>query len=184
MTDKERLRVGEALRALRVSKRLKQRDVASVPKGEKHAGVSMGTLQMIEKGQGREVRDSNIRKVARFLGTTIEECLKVDVAPGDPRLTGLLSEDLRIARQYHDSATAVRHQVQFLLEEGEDGKTLALLEALRAAPPDTLSELLPIVAHTIEAVSKPSVDDRHNLRSNVQPSADDGPRRKPKLSHK
>ena len=182
MTDKERLRLGTAIRAKRLAKRLTQQQVAREPGGKKNSGVSLGTLQMIEKGVGREVRASNIQKVVNFLETSIDDLLKADVTPTDPRLVGLRAEDLRIARQYHDSETTVRNHVRLLLDEGEEGRLNALLASVLALPSDLAHGLLDLFERTIQERHRdgnnPTRDRDHNNPTHGvhAATADDGPR--------
>lgn len=121
--------MGRKLRALRVEKGLEQRDVgawnetvAGRRKKIRHenSGVSLGTYQMIEKGEGREVRDSNIERIARFLGTTLDALRRdPEIRPNDPRLQHLNDESLKVARQYLYASSAVRARVRQLLQQGE-----------------------------------------------------------------
>src|SRR5262245_28581065 len=71
LTPTERARLGERVRLLRLEQRLDQRGLA------RRAGVALGTLQMIERGAGRDVQLPNVEKVAIQLKTTVADLLQV-----------------------------------------------------------------------------------------------------------
>jgi transcriptional regulator with XRE-family HTH domain len=128
----KRKRIGARLRALRVEQGLDQIEVAQL------AQISPGTLQTIEWGV-RENRETNIDKVARVLGTSLDALeQKPHVDPTDPLLKGLNREDLEIARDHHEASSAVRERARSILR---DRDPLAL--------PDPSDEEIEALAHRV-----------------------------------
>jgi Helix-turn-helix len=104
------------------------------------AGVSVGCLQGLEAGT-RATRDVNLDKIAAFMGITRAALLSEEEAPPkvapDPRTKNLTSEDLYIARLFHEAVTELRASVKIQLRAAAD---LAQREAAIEGPlfPDVI----------------------------------------------
>lgn len=138
MNDDERKRVGRKLRALRVEKGLTQAQLAN----DKRVRIAIGTLQSIERGL-RENRDSKIERVAKFLGTTLVALRAQEgpIQPSDPRLKGLTDEDLRIARLFHDSTSALRNRIRALLKDGDADRITQLADRMAFLSTEAIGHL-------------------------------------------
>jgi transcriptional regulator with XRE-family HTH domain len=137
MTDAERERIGRKLRALRIERGLDQ-----IPAAEK-AGISVGTLQAIEKAK-YEVRESNIERYALIFGTTLRKLVRPDepLSPTDPRLVDLNDEHLEIARSYMVAKRRPREAIDVLLSHPPAEEALiSLLLRLATLPPERVHEL-------------------------------------------
>jgi hypothetical protein len=134
--------VGPKLRGMRVARGLKQADI---PKDPKANGLSLGTLQAIESAW-YEVRDANVEKYARFLGTTREQLRQPDkpktLTPTDPLLKDLNDEHLEIARRYMRARKRVRTAIELLLgDHPQEQQLTLLLEKLERATPEQLTRV-------------------------------------------
>jgi transcriptional regulator with XRE-family HTH domain len=138
VTKEERVRIGRKLRALRVERGLDQAAIAA------DAKVGIGTLQAIE-GAWYDVRDHNIEKYARFLGTTLTKLLKADqpqvAAPSDPLLKDLNEEHLEIARSYMRARKRVRTCIELLLTHPAEEALTSLVMKLERFPADHLARI-------------------------------------------
>lgn len=138
MTDAERERIGRKLRALRIERGLDQ-----IPAAKK-AGLSVGTLQAIERNrQQHAVKDSNIEKYAQIFGTSIRKLLRSDeIAPTDPRIAELNEEHVAIGRGYALAKRLPRQAVEVLLSHPAAEEALAkLVLRLATLPPERVHEL-------------------------------------------
>jgi len=150
MTTEERKKIGKRLKTLRIEAGLDQIEVA------KKAKVAIGTLQSIESAW-REVRDSNVEKVAKIFKTSLRQLLQADetIAAADPLLADLNREDLHVARGYHHATTLVRQRVQQLIRDGESdlvsGVAVKLSLVLSQVSLDKQRELLNAVVGVIDA---------------------------------
>jgi transcriptional regulator with XRE-family HTH domain len=138
MTDAERGRIGRKLKALRIERGLDQ-----IPAAKK-AGISVGTLQAIERNrQKNPVKEGNIDKYAQAFNTTARKLLRSDeIAPTDPRLDDLNDEHLEIARSYMAAKRRPREAVEVLLSHPAADDALArLLLRLATLPPERVQEL-------------------------------------------
>jgi transcriptional regulator with XRE-family HTH domain len=140
LSDAERQRVGHRLRLLRLEQHLKQRAVA------KRAGVALGTVRLIELGDGRDVRPENIEKVARALGKTLEELRQATL---EERTAYLNAEDLEFAQQFHhavlDVKLAVRTLLSTPLRESTRRTIGQIMHGLATMHDDTLLEMALLV---------------------------------------
>jgi transcriptional regulator with XRE-family HTH domain len=137
LTPAERVIIGRRLKALRVERGLDQTDVATQA-DRANSGVSLGTLQSIEKGGGRNVRPANVARVCQFLGTSIAALL---ASPAET----LKPEHLLVAHAYMRAESDVRSCVQRLL--GEMPPTL--FECVRRLLTDAMSISVARVALSI-----------------------------------
>src|SRR5262245_35606231 len=146
LTVDQRHRIAAALRLLRAQRALHQRDLA------RRARVSLGTLQMIEKGSGRDVRRGNVEKVAHALGLTLSGLLRVPGPLPDPLLADLNREDLVIARQFHGAILDMRLAVKGLLEhpgdEAQRGVLARLVQALTTAEATVVADMVAMTCDT------------------------------------
>lgn len=161
MTKDERKKIGSRLRAMRIEKTWNQEDVA------RRAKVAIGTVQSVE-GAWREVRDSNVEKVAKVFGTSVRELLQsVDtITHADPLLERLNREDLAVARHYHDAPTPLRQlTLRLLRSEIEHDRVAAIVVRLTQVSPELLLRLEDLIEKTIESTSDTQiVSERSVLR--------------------
>lgn len=137
--------IGPRARALRLRKKLTQRQIATV------AHVTTNTVRGFEKGS-HQTRYSVAQRIVRALDTTLEALESEDYTDGDPRLQHLSSEDLDVATRYHHGSTELRLDVQRMFEK-HAGETStppeafmeALLEVCREADDDTQTQILSVV---------------------------------------
>lgn len=151
MTKEDRKRIGGRLRALRVEKGWDQIAVA------RKAKVAIGTLQSIE-GAVREVRDSNIEKVAKVFGTSLRDLLQGPdaVAATDPMFAGLNREDLQIARAYQKATTPMRQLVHRLLRnDGEHERLSTLMMRVSQVSADMLPHVETLINDAIRVEPTP-----------------------------
>jgi len=144
----DRVRVGLALRTRRL---LKGEEQVTAAAGA-HLGV--GTLQAIETAR-YAVKPVNLERLAQYYGTTLAALLDEGDAGPVLERDRLTSEDLAIARAYHDATTTVRQAVVTVLrapdpqplsdEQRARAKTLA--ERLVRLSPTDFTLLLTLMAH-------------------------------------
>jgi transcriptional regulator with XRE-family HTH domain len=144
LTPDERPRIGAKLKGLRVERRLDQVDIARM------ADVSLGTIQMLERGTGRNVRWENLEKVAKALETSLAQ-LRTPATGGrpDPLLADLNQEDIAIARAFHRAITDVRNAVVHMLApipEREAVTYARLVIAVLQLERSSLRDLIDVVA--------------------------------------
>jgi hypothetical protein len=110
---------------------------------------------MIEKGEGREVRKSNIEKVAAFLATSLGALLQNEdeLQPADPMLVSLNREDLQVARAFPDASTEVRKRALVVLRDAQAPATPAKPNERATTLVARLAGLGPDVLETFEQLA-------------------------------
>lgn len=135
--------IGARVRKLREASGMRQSDLACA------AEVSGNTVLGLESGRRTQWR--NIDKIARALGTTGDALARGEITIGvdDPILKNYTSEDLAIARAFHDAPTAIRSAVIDLLRP----QTMAIA--------DLLSRLSPARRATVIRLVRSMLDERN-----------------------
>lgn len=138
MTNEERTIVGRKLAAIRVEKKLDQRQAAKL----KSVKLGVGTVQAIENNW-YEVKERNIDKLAAGLGASLEKLLReirrdTTLEPDNPLLEGLNEEHLEIARWYMKARKRTRELVDAVVARGDDQQLINTLLKVENLPVDAL----------------------------------------------
>jgi transcriptional regulator with XRE-family HTH domain len=110
----------------------------------KLAGVSVGTLQALESAR-RATRRPLLEKIAKAMDLTYEDLMAGDPEPvqaSDPRLSGLLPDDLIVAHMYQRADGNLKVTVKRMLTEYHQRARAAMQskEALRLPTEATFRE--------------------------------------------
>lgn len=144
----DRVRVGLALKTRRLLKGEEQLAAAA------GADLGVGTLQAIETAR-YAVKPENLERLAQYYGTTLAALLDESDAGAARTRDRLTSEDLEIARVYHDATTVVRQAVVALLRnpdprplsEEQRAQAKAIAERLVRLSPTDFALLMNVIAH-------------------------------------
>jgi transcriptional regulator with XRE-family HTH domain len=163
LTADDRQRLGTRVRTWRLEQRMDQRTLAT------RAGVSLGTLQFIERGFGRVTRPENVAKVAQALGITVEA-----LATGPPDLLKELNrEDVELARRFRQQVTIVKSIAKALVFMDET-RAEELAELLHLALTLTDAGDLKLACEMLKAVRDRIV---HQIPATRHPGRSAGKRR-------
>src|SRR5215471_18743550 len=124
LTKDERRTIGRALKALRISQDLGQKEVA------RRARVSVRTYQAIERNW-YEVRPQNFERVLHYFGTTVRNLLAHSHGMPSPHDDGLNPEDRLVARLFHDAELDRRLRIKWVLNQQPGPIDEALKERLQ-----------------------------------------------------
>lgn len=139
LDDALRQRVGLRLRGLRNERALLQAELAE------RADVSLTSVQTVEYGV-RRVRLTTLDAIARALGSSLDQLVAEQDPYHVPAIGKLNTEDLQVARLFHDAPTETRTRVLHLLKRREPAGVPAPHHGVEAYPDGPHEITAPIVA--------------------------------------